>query len=41
MVNDTAPAERWNCDVLDAEGEERLRAVVNSIKEDCANLATA
>jgi len=41
IVNDTAPVQRWGCDVLDAEGETRLRAVVNEIKEACANVANA
>ena len=40
-VNDTAPAERWDCDVLDAVGEARLRAVVEEIKEACENIADA
>ncbi|KAI0256297.1 hypothetical protein BJV78DRAFT_1117960 [Lactifluus subvellereus] len=40
-VNDTAPMERWDCDVLDAEGEARLRAVVDSIKTACENIANA
>ncbi|KAF8438583.1 hypothetical protein L210DRAFT_3544458 [Boletus edulis BED1] len=30
-MNDTAPMQRWDCDILDAEGEARLRAVVDSI----------
>ncbi|KAI6098499.1 hypothetical protein F5141DRAFT_1190740 [Pisolithus sp. B1] len=37
-VNDTAPKERWDCDVLDANGEARLRAVVDAIKEACENI---
>ena len=40
-VNDTAPMERWDCDVLDAEGGARLRAVVDSIKAACENTANA
>jgi hypothetical protein len=40
-VNDTAPVERWDCDILDAEGEARLRAVVDSIKAACENIANA
>ncbi|EMD38600.1 hypothetical protein CERSUDRAFT_49068 [Gelatoporia subvermispora B] len=37
-VSDTAPAERWDCDVLDAQGEARLLAVVEEIKQACAQL---
>ena len=37
-VNDTAPAERWDTDILDSQGELRLRAVVEEIKEACAQL---
>ena len=37
-VNDTAPVERWDCDVLDAVGEVRLCAVVNAIREACENI---
>ncbi|KAF8554395.1 hypothetical protein OG21DRAFT_1093527 [Imleria badia] len=40
-VNDAAPMERWDCDVLDVVGEARLRAVVDSIKAACANIAHA
>lgn len=32
---DTAPRERWNCDVLEATGAERLRTVVEEIVADC------
>ncbi|KAI6137420.1 hypothetical protein F5141DRAFT_996724 [Pisolithus sp. B1] len=38
-VSDTVPKERWDCDVLDANGEARLRAVVDAIKEACENIA--
>ncbi|KAF8130205.1 hypothetical protein EV363DRAFT_1490422 [Boletus edulis] len=40
-VNDTAPMQRWDCDVLDAKGEARLRAVVDSIMAACENIANA
>ncbi|KAF8554396.1 hypothetical protein OG21DRAFT_1412610 [Imleria badia] len=40
-VSDTAPIERWDCDLLDVVGEARLRAVVDSIKAACANIAHA
>ncbi|KAI5119171.1 hypothetical protein M0805_008654 [Coniferiporia weirii] len=36
-VTDTAPAERWDCDILDEEGEARLRAVVREITGACTN----
>ncbi|KAI6120822.1 hypothetical protein EV401DRAFT_2169715 [Pisolithus croceorrhizus] len=38
QANDTAPKERWDCDVLDANGEARLHAVVDAIKEACKNI---
>ncbi|OCH89717.1 hypothetical protein OBBRIDRAFT_813038 [Obba rivulosa] len=38
MVNDPAPAERWDCDILEAGREKRFRAVVDKIKEACARL---
>ncbi|KAI6124297.1 hypothetical protein EDD17DRAFT_1486880, partial [Pisolithus thermaeus] len=41
IVNDTAPEAWWDCDVLDANGEVRLRAVVDAIKEACQNNANA
>ena len=37
-INDVAPVQRWNLDVMDAAGEVRLRQVVDRIKEECANL---
>ncbi|KAI6104768.1 hypothetical protein EDD16DRAFT_1887848 [Pisolithus croceorrhizus] len=40
-VTDTAPAEWWDCDILDANGEERLRVVVDLIKEACKNIPNA
>lgn len=33
---DTVPEERWDCTVLDSEGEAKLRAVVDEIKQICA-----
>jgi len=38
IVNDTAPDDRWDCDVLDEGGERRLRAVVNEIHQACTML---
>jgi hypothetical protein len=40
-VNDTAPIERWDCDVLDAEGEARFRVVVDLIMVACENIVNA
>ena len=34
-LNDTAPADRWDCDLLEAAGEGRLREVVQKVKEGC------
>ncbi|RPA96093.1 hypothetical protein L873DRAFT_1616262, partial [Choiromyces venosus 120613-1] len=33
FLTDTAPADRWNVDIMTPEGEERLREVVRHIKE--------
>jgi len=35
-VNDLAPASRWNCDILTADGERRFRQVTEEIKQWCA-----
>jgi hypothetical protein len=35
---DTAPRERWDCDVLEAEGAARPKAVVHEIQQACAQL---
>lgn len=37
-MNDPAPADRWDCDILEPAGEERLRLIVNRIMEECAAL---
>ena len=37
-VNDYAPAERWNSDVLEASGEDKLLAVIDEVKASCAKL---
>ncbi|KIK29676.1 hypothetical protein PISMIDRAFT_88474, partial [Pisolithus microcarpus 441] len=39
LANDTAPVERWDYDVLDVNGEARLHAVVDEMKEACENIA--
>lgn len=38
-VTDTAPADRWNYDVLQPEGAQRLLDVVAEIKAKCEDLA--
>lgn len=38
LVNGTAPAGFWDCDVLEDEGEVRLHAVVDEIHQACAAL---
>ncbi|THH15674.1 hypothetical protein EW146_g4845 [Bondarzewia mesenterica] len=35
---DTAPAERWDCDILEEDGEAKFRAVVDEIQQRCAQL---
>jgi hypothetical protein len=37
-VIDTAPAERWNYDILTAEGEAEFRRIVQVITTECAQL---
>lgn len=37
-VNDTAPANRWEYDILQPEGEQRLRGIVDYIKAGCEAL---
>ena len=38
LITDTAPIERWDCDVLEAEGAARLKDVVYEIQQACARL---
>ncbi|KAI6034804.1 hypothetical protein EDC04DRAFT_2200344 [Pisolithus marmoratus] len=38
FVTDTAPKERWNLDILQPEGEARLKEVVGYIKKMAAEL---
>jgi hypothetical protein len=38
IIGDTAPQERWNCDVMTAEGEARFKQIVGEIKEMAAAL---
>jgi hypothetical protein len=35
---DTTPQERWDCDILEDEGEMRFKSVVEEIKQACAAL---
>ena len=35
---DTVPANRWNYDILTAEGEAELRRIVQAITTGCAQL---
>lgn len=35
---DTAPRERWNCDILGGEGEQRFKSVVEEIHQACVRL---
>ncbi|KIO01953.1 hypothetical protein M404DRAFT_148940 [Pisolithus tinctorius Marx 270] len=37
-LTDVAPADRWNCDVLQADGAQRLREVVEQVKQMCARI---
>ncbi|KAJ3507673.1 hypothetical protein NLJ89_g6174 [Agrocybe chaxingu] len=39
-VTDIAPANRWDCDILEPEGETRLNAVFQGITEKCGEIAT-
>ena len=38
IVNDTAPQERWNYDVMELEGEARFMEIVTEIKKMAADL---
>jgi hypothetical protein len=38
FTTDVAPRERWDCDVLEANGEQRLRALTAQITEACERL---
>lgn len=37
-MNDTAPLSRWAYDILESEGEEHFRQLVEEIKIECAAL---
>ncbi|KAH8987462.1 hypothetical protein EDB92DRAFT_1936077 [Lactarius akahatsu] len=38
ILNDLAPIERWNCDLLEDEGINRIRQVVQDVKAMCQAL---
>lgn len=38
FTTDVAPQERWDCDVLEANGEQRLRALATQITGACERL---
>lgn len=38
-VNDYAPAELWEYDVMEERGEEKLRTVIQEVIEECTTLA--
>lgn len=38
LLVDTAPMDRWDCDLLDDDGAIRLKEVVNKIRNQCENL---
>ena len=38
METDPAPEERWDCDILEDEGERRFREMVDTINRECTNL---
>ncbi|EAU85988.2 hypothetical protein CC1G_03011 [Coprinopsis cinerea okayama7 len=35
ILNDVAPADRWDCDLLEADGAARFRQLVESVLEMC------
>ncbi|KAI0029619.1 hypothetical protein K488DRAFT_56019 [Vararia minispora EC-137] len=38
LVTDVAPKVRWDCDILEASGEQRLRVLATQIIEACERL---
>ncbi|KAH9168669.1 hypothetical protein EDB89DRAFT_1990501 [Lactarius sanguifluus] len=38
ILNDVAPIERWNCDLLEDDGINRIRQVVQDVKAMCQAL---
>jgi hypothetical protein len=39
ILNDLAPADRWSCDLLDADGIARLRQIAQDVRAMCQALA--
>ncbi|EGO31039.1 hypothetical protein SERLADRAFT_444612 [Serpula lacrymans var. lacrymans S7.9] len=39
ILNDVAPADRWSCDLLDADGIARVRQVAQDVRTTCQALA--
>ncbi|KAJ7583191.1 hypothetical protein C8J56DRAFT_953307, partial [Mycena floridula] len=37
-INDRAPADRWNLDILQPDGEARMRGLVNEVKAMCSQV---
>jgi hypothetical protein len=40
-INDVAAKDGWSYDILEADGEERFRAVVQEVIEGCNDLSRA
>ena len=40
LFTDVAPANRWDCDILQPEGAKRFKSVVEKVKEMCAEVAS-
>jgi hypothetical protein len=38
IVNDVAPADRWQYELLDEDGEQAFREVVEEVKSMCSNI---
>ena len=38
LETDTAPLDRWDCDILEEEGSQRFKILVAEIKEKCDQL---
>ena len=38
LETDTSPEARWDCNILEEEGEQKFKRVVDEIKQGCAAL---
>jgi hypothetical protein len=38
MMLDTAPKDRWDCDILEEEGSTRFKGIIEQIKQECMAL---